>query len=118
MLIGHTLGWHWILTADILLLHVLLVGHLLLLFGCNVMGLRHATSTGHVRLRGRYLRMVDFFGRLYVGLAIDTIFTALGRLRCIETGLQQEAVRGRCRARVLGDGTWIRFLPSALVTNG
>lgn len=118
MLIGHTLGWHWILAADILLLHVLLVGHLLLLFGGNVMGLRHAPATGHVRLWRRYLWVVDFFGRLYVRLAIDTVLAALRGLRCVETGLQQETVRQRSRRGVPGARTWIRFLPSALVTNG
>lgn len=65
MLIRQTLGWHWVLATDILLLHVLLIGHLLLLFGGNVV-LRYTTSTRHVCLRRRDLGVVDFLWRLDV----------------------------------------------------
>ena len=61
MLIWHALRWHWVLTADILLLHVLLIGHLLLLFWGDVV-LRQATSTRHVGLRRGDLLVIDFFG--------------------------------------------------------
>lgn len=88
MLIRHALWRHGILTADVLLLHVLLIGHLLLLFWGDVVGLRHAASTGHVCLRRRDLRVTDFFGRLDVGLAIDTVLAALWRLGRVQTGLQ------------------------------
>jgi len=51
------------LAADtcLLLLHILLVGHLLLLFGSDVV-LWHAGASRHAGLWGGDLRVVDVFG--------------------------------------------------------
>lgn len=92
VLIGHALRRHRVLAAHTLLLlclHVLLIRHLLLLFGSDVM-LRHAGSTvpGHVCLRSGNLRVVDFFGRINVGLAVDTVLTALWWFGRVETCLR------------------------------
>lgn len=105
------------MTANVLL-HILLVCHLLLLLRGDVVGLRHAASTGHVCLGRGNLSVVNFLGRLDVGLAIDTVLAALGRLGRVETGLQKIHVRRRVDLRESGDLTWIKFLPSALVTRG
>ena len=123
VLIGHALRWHRILTAHALLLlslHVLLIRHLLLLFGSDVV-LRHAAPAvaGHVWLRGGNLRVVDFFGRIDVGLAVDSIFTPLWRFGRIETRLEDTASQKHEWVETFDpELTWIRFLPSALVTRG
>lgn len=91
VLIRHPLGRHRVLAADVLLLmHVLLVGHLLLLFRGDVSVLRHPTSsTGHVCLRGGDLLVVHFFGGLDVRFAVDAVFTALWWFGCVEACLQK-----------------------------
>lgn len=89
MLIWHALWWHRVLAANVLLLHVLLVGHLLLLFRGDVVGLRrHASSSRHVCLRCGDLRVIDVFRGLDIGFAVDTVLTTLRRLGRIETSLQ------------------------------
>ena len=58
-----TLWGHWILPANpwVLCLHVLLICHLLLLFGGHVLRL-HTSATGHAGLGSWNLRVIDVFG--------------------------------------------------------
>lgn len=123
MLIGHALRWHRILTAHALLLlslHVLLIRHLLLLFGSDVV-LRHAAPAvpSHVWLWGGNLRVGDFFGRIDVGLAVDSILTTLWRFGRVETCLRETASQKHGWLETFDpELTWMRFLPSGLVTRG
>ena len=95
MLIGHALRGHGILAgyALLLLLHILLIGHLLLLFGGDVMlrhgACTHSACTGHVCLRGGNLRVVDIFRRIDVGFAVDAVFAPLWRFGGIQTCLRR-----------------------------
>ena len=100
MLIRHTLRWDRIRSADslLLLLHVLLIRHLLLLLRSDVV-LRHTTTARHIGLGRRDLRVVDFFGRVYVRLTIDAILATGGRFWRVETSLDSEQVSMRQRAR-------------------
>ena len=58
-----TLWGHWILPANPLLcLHVLLIRHMLLLFGRHVLGLHTASAARHAGLWSRNLRVIYVFG--------------------------------------------------------
>ena len=58
-----TLWGHWILSANPLLcLHILLIRHVLLLFGRHVLGLHTASAARHAGLGSRNLRVIYVFG--------------------------------------------------------
>lgn len=113
---GHAALWHsWVLIRRLLLLEVLLVveGG----FGRHVRWWRHVG--GHAaRLAGRHLSVV-VLGRVYRGVAIDAICVVGRRLRRVQAGLRQSVLRvTMARESRVQVRTWMRFLPSGLVTKG
>lgn len=79
---------HGVLPAGVLglLLHVLRVGHLLLLLGGHVLW-GHAASARHGRGLGGDLGMVDVFGGVDGGFAVDAVFVAGAGFGRVEAGL-------------------------------
>ncbi len=109
---------HGVLPARVLrlLLHILRVRHLLLLLGRHVLR-GHAAAARHVGGLGGDLGVGDVFGGVDGGFAVDAVFVAGAGFGRIEAGLgrgQMVFKKGRGR----GEDTWMRFLPSALVTRG
>ena len=90
-----TLWGHWILPANpwVLCLHVLLICHLLLLFGGHVLRL-HTSATGHGGLGSWNLRVIDVFGRVDGRFGIDAILIARRRFGRIETCLEPTFLTG------------------------
>lgn len=93
LLVGHSsLRWHRVLASNallllLLLLHVLLVGNLLLLLGCNVVGVDSRISPRHGSLWCGNLWVTDFLRRIRCGFSINTVLSAWRRLRCVQTSL-------------------------------
>ena len=125
MLGGHTVahGHARVLTRSLLLLlKVLVVGHLLLLLVRHVAGV-HARAR-HVLLRRIYV-VANILGCLRGDIGgVDAIFIGSG-IRSIQTCLFEEVTRGQhiaqCQSRSAAgkmSHTWMRFLPSGLVTRG
>ena len=89
--IGHITLWgHWVRSTDalLLLLHVLLIGHLLLLLWSDeVLWDPSAPTTGHICLWGGNLLMAHVFGRLGTLVGIDAVLIARCRLRGVQAGL-------------------------------
>lgn len=92
LLVGHSsLRWHGVLASNalllLLLLHVLLVGNLLLLLGCNVVGVHSRIPPRHGSLWCRNLWVTDFLRRIRCGFSINTVLSAWRRLWCVQTSL-------------------------------
>ena len=95
------LGWHWVLSdIALLLLHVLLVGHLLLLFGREAILRLHTRASWHGSLLGWNLGVADIFWRIYGLFAFHTILVVLRRFGGIQARLQH--VSKRAIFRLLG----------------
>jgi len=79
---------HGVLPARVLrlLLHVLRVGHLLLLLGGHVLR-GHAAATRHVGGLGGDLGVGDVFGGVDGGFAVDAVFVAGAGFGRVEAGL-------------------------------
>ena len=96
---GHVTLWrHGIgsTNALLLLLHILLIGHLLLLLGSDVV-LCHPTAapTWHICLWGGNLLMVHVFGGFGAFVGIDAVLIACGWLGSVEAGLESEGQLGK-----------------------
>ena len=92
LLMWHSrLGWHRVLACDRLLLglHILLIGNLLLLFGCHVVW-------WEVRISDRWSRylwmIVDIFRRVNGSLAIHPVLVASCRFRRVEASLERRGI--------------------------
>jgi hypothetical protein len=103
-------------TGLLLLLEVLIVGHLLLLLVGHIAGV-HA-GTGHVALGRVDIAVSDILGGFGGHIAgIDSILVGSG-VGSIQTSLDNRISIRRPEAFYLKRLTWIKFLPSALVTSG
>lgn len=104
---------HTSILAALALLQTLVVERLLLLL------LGHVSTmwrrTGHARLRRRHCR--DIFWRVRDIAAVNAIFGA-SRLGRIQTGLDAPSQQMTEHTRAAKCHTWMRFLPSGLVTRG
>lgn len=93
LLVGHSsLRWHGVLASNallllLLLLHVLLVGDLLLLLGCNVVGVNSGIPPRHGSLWCGNLWVTDFLRRIRCGFSINAVLSAWRGLRCVQTSL-------------------------------
>lgn len=117
---GHWCRWDWVATAllsCLLLLQICLVVQCLLLVGSHAIVWRHGCvarlhASGWCCDRG-----VGFFWGLDCGLAVDTI--RVGWLGGIEAGLMGWSIRVKeIVLSFVSRLTWMRFLPSGLVTRG
>ena len=109
--------WVRALLRRLLLLQVSLVLQCVLLVRSHVL-LVGRSLIAHVGRDGlRHLRhgSVLFLGRVHGGFAIDAI--GVGGLWSIEAGLGDVSAM-ECGPRCEGCHTWMRFLPSGLVTSG
>jgi hypothetical protein len=101
----------------LLLLEILVVSHLLLLVMCHIARLQ-AAGARDIRLRSIHAAVRDVFGRL--GGKISSVDAILRRrFGCVEARLRDVSeTEARRRFKFQEGGTWIRFLPSGLVTKG
>ena len=107
-----TLRHSCVLVRGLLCLEVLLVVQCG--FGGHVCS-RHAGVLGHSRLAGRHLR-VAVLGRVDLVTAVDAVAVVAGGLGRVQTGLQ--GISGFSKTLESDARTWMRFLPSGLVTSG
>jgi hypothetical protein len=114
---------HGILGTPLLRLNIARVGQRLLRVHSRHVRdvvLRHVSSLRHARLLWRHVRGRRLFRRVDLTL-VDAILIARCGLGGIQAGLSQGDIISRMTgARRACDlvHTWIRFLPSALVTSG
>ena len=95
---GHSrLRRHRVLTSHalLLLMHVLLVGHLLLLLrGDSIIGVHCGVAPRHGGLLSRNLGVADILGRVHCGFPIHPVLGAGCGLGRIQTGLSGTALAG------------------------
>lgn len=76
--------------ALLLILHILLVRHLMLLFGCHSVVWRHTAAPGHACLWSWNLRVIDVFRRVDGRFGVNAVLVPwswLGRIEaCLGIG--------------------------------
>lgn len=90
------LRWHWVAAYAALLLlslDVLLVGHLLLLLGCQTVLRRQTIVPRHACLLRWDLGVANIIGRVSSFFSVDTILTVRSRFGCIEACLRDISMR-------------------------
>lgn len=119
VLLRHAGLWgHARITPALLLLRqVILIGYLLRVDG-EVVGVHRRRLHARPALLGGEVLWCWFFGRLDGVLVVDAVLVVAGWLWSVEAGLNVILVTGQFVVAYERAHTWMRFLPSALVTRG